>query len=49
MRRRALITLCLFGTAAFVALLHPVAGLAICIGCLLISLKPDVARNKAAS
>lgn len=43
MRRRAIVTLCLFGAAAFVALRYPYAGLAICIGCLILYLKPDTA------
>jgi uncharacterized membrane protein len=43
MRRRSLITLCLFGIAALVSLAFPLAGLAICIGCLTVYLKPDPA------
>ena len=41
MRWRSIITLFLFGTAAVVALRHPIAGLLICIGCLVVYLKPD--------
>ena len=46
MRWRSIITLCLFGTASFVALLHPMIGLAICIGCLLVYLKPHPAWKR---
>jgi len=41
MRVRSISTLCLFGLAAIVALKYPLAGLAICIGCLIVYLKPD--------
>jgi uncharacterized membrane protein len=41
MHIRSLATLALFGLAAIVALRYPVAGLAICIGCLVMYLKPD--------
>jgi uncharacterized membrane protein len=41
MRTRALVTLCLFGSAALVALKYPLAGLLICIGCLIAYLRPD--------
>lgn len=44
MRWRSVITLCLFGAAAVVALRYPIAGLAICIGCLIVYLKPDPGR-----
>jgi uncharacterized membrane protein len=37
---RAAATLCLFGSAAFVALRYPIPGLAICCGCLILYLKP---------
>lgn len=40
-RWRALITLCLFGIAAIVALTHPVIALAICAACLVVYIKPD--------
>jgi uncharacterized membrane protein len=43
MRWRSLTTLCLFGAAALVALRYPIAGLAICIGCLIVYLRPDPA------
>lgn len=39
-RWRSIVTLCLFGTAAIVALQRPLVGLAICIGCLALYLKP---------
>jgi uncharacterized membrane protein len=38
---RSITTLCLFGAAAFVALKFPLAGLGICICCLIVYLKPD--------
>lgn len=41
MRRRSLVTLCLFGAAALIALLQPIAGLAICIACLAVYLRPE--------
>ena len=34
-------TLCLFGMATVVALKYPLVGLAICIGCLIVYLRPD--------
>ncbi|MBV8492466.1 MAG: DUF1211 domain-containing protein [Alphaproteobacteria bacterium] len=40
-RIRSIVTLCLFGTAAVLALKHPLLGLGICIGCLIAYLKPD--------
>ncbi|HEY4078337.1 MAG TPA: TMEM175 family protein [Rhizomicrobium sp.] len=40
MRIRSISTLCLFGTAAIIALFFPVIGLLICIGCLIVYLKP---------
>lgn len=43
MRWRSLTTLGLFGAAAIVALWDPIAGLAICIGCLAVYLRPDPA------
>ena len=33
--------LCLFALASAVALKYPVAGLAICVGCLIAYLRPD--------
>ena len=41
MRIRALVTLCLFGIAAFVALKYPWVGLGICICCLIVYLRPN--------
>jgi len=41
MRFRSITTLCLFGLAAVVALKFPLAGLGICICCLIVYLKPD--------
>jgi uncharacterized membrane protein len=38
---RSITTLCLFGSAALVALKYPLAGLGICICCLIVYLKPD--------
>ena len=41
MRLRSITTLCLFGLAAVVALKYPLAGLGICICCLIVYLRPD--------
>ena len=41
MRLRSLITLCCFALAAVVALKYPLAGLALCICCLVVYLKPE--------
>ena len=41
MRIRSATTLCLFGAAAAVALKYPLAGLGICVCCLLVYLRPD--------
>jgi TMEM175 potassium channel family protein len=41
LRLRSVTTLCLFGLAAAVALKYPIAGLGICICCLVVYLKPD--------
>jgi uncharacterized membrane protein len=41
MRIRSIATLCLFALAAVVALRFPLAGLGICICCLILYLKPD--------
>ena len=41
MRLRSMVTLCLFGVAALVALALPLGGLAICILCLAFYLKPE--------
>jgi uncharacterized membrane protein len=48
MRVRAIVTLCLFAAAAIVALWYPLAGLGICILCLLVYLKPDPAGKRGA-
>jgi uncharacterized membrane protein len=44
LRWRSLVTLCLFGSAAVLALWWPVEALAICIACLAVYLKPDPTR-----
>jgi uncharacterized membrane protein len=44
MRFRSTTTLGLFGVAALVALKYPLAGLGICICCLIVYLKPDAPR-----
>jgi len=41
MRFRSVTTLCLFGVAALVALKYPLAGLGICICCLIVYLRPE--------
>ena len=41
MRVRSIVTLCLFGVAAVVALRFPLVGLGICCCCLIVYLKPD--------
>ncbi len=41
MRFRSIVTLCLFGAAAIVALQWPLAGLGLCICCLVVYLRPD--------
>ena len=41
MRIRSITTLCLFGVAAVAALKYPLAGLGICICCLVVYLKPE--------
>ena len=41
MRFRAIITLFLFAVAVIVALKFPVAGLGICVCCLIVYLRPD--------
>jgi uncharacterized membrane protein len=41
MRVRSIATLCLFGAAAVVALRYPLAGLGICICCLIVYLRPE--------
>jgi len=46
MRFRSITTLCLFGVAALLALKYPLAGLGICIACLILYLKPDPPRAR---
>jgi uncharacterized membrane protein len=41
MRLRSVATLCLFGAAAALALVAPLVGLCICIGCLIVYLRPE--------
>lgn len=41
LHRRSTVTLFLFGVAALTALVYPLAGLAICIACLALYLKPE--------
>lgn len=50
MHARSLISLCVFAAAAFVALKYPIAGLSMCIGCLVFYLRPEPpwARGPAA-
>ncbi|HEX3971168.1 MAG TPA: hypothetical protein VHX19_07580 [Stellaceae bacterium] len=38
---RAIVTLCLFAIAAGAALVYPLAGLGLCIVCLIVYLKPE--------
>src|SRR5262249_28623158 len=54
MHVRSVTTLCLFAIAAVVALKYPLAGLGICVCCLIVYLKPDppgagnrISRDKA--
>src|SRR5215469_11689776 len=47
MRIRSIVTLGLFGLAGLVGLRYPLAGLAICIGCLIVYLKPDPPDDKS--
>jgi uncharacterized membrane protein len=49
MHFRSVTTLCLFGVAALVALKYSLAGLGICICCLIVYLKPDPARSTEAN
>jgi TMEM175 potassium channel family protein len=46
MRYRAIATLCLFGIAAVAARKYPLAGLGICIACLIVYLKPEPPRGE---
>lgn len=43
---RSVVTLFLFGAAALIALRFPLAGLLICIGCLILYMKPDPADKR---
>jgi uncharacterized membrane protein len=47
MRIRSIATLCLFGAAGLVALKYPLAGLGICICCLIVYLRPDPPGTEA--
>jgi uncharacterized membrane protein len=49
MRIRSIATLCLFGVAAVVALYQPLLGLAICVACLVVYLKPGAPGVAAGS
>jgi uncharacterized membrane protein len=40
LRVRSIITLCVFGAAVLIALAFPLAGLALCIACLIVYLRP---------
>jgi uncharacterized membrane protein len=46
MRIRSTVTLGLFATATGVALKYPLAGLAICIACLIVYLRPEAPLRK---
>jgi uncharacterized membrane protein len=48
MHARSLVTLCVFAAAALVALKYPVIGLAMCIGCLVLYLRPEPPWAQAA-
>jgi len=41
MRIRSIVTLCVFGVAAYIALKYPFVGLGMCCCCLIVYLKPD--------
>ena len=43
---RAIVTLCVFAAAALVALKYPLIGLGLCIGCLIVYLKPEAPGAK---
>jgi uncharacterized membrane protein len=47
MRIRSIVTFLLFGTAAIVGLKYPLVGLATCICCLIVYLKPNPSRARA--
>ena len=46
MHYRSIITLCVFGAAAVVALKYPLFGLGMCICCLIVYLKPEAPGAK---
>jgi uncharacterized membrane protein len=46
MRLRSIATLCLFAVAAVLALRYPLAGLGICVCCLILYLKPEPPRAR---
>jgi len=48
MHARSLVTLCVFAAATLVALKYPVIGLAMCIGCLILYLRPEPPWAQAA-
>jgi hypothetical protein len=43
MRLRSIVTLCTFAAAAVFALKYPLIGLAMCICCLIVYLRPEAA------
>jgi uncharacterized membrane protein len=47
MHVRSIVTLCLFGVAALVALKFPVVGLGICCCCLAVYLKPEAPGSES--
>ena len=47
MRVRSIVTLCLFGAAAVVALRYPLTGLGTCVCCLVVYLKPEAPGAEA--
>jgi uncharacterized membrane protein len=46
MRIRSIATLCVFGAAALLALKYPLVGLAMCVGCLIVYLRPEAPGAK---
>ncbi len=46
MRIRSIATLCVFGTAAVLALKYPLVGLGMCVGCLIVYLRPEAPGAK---
>ena len=47
LRIRSIVTLCVFGVAAAIALKFPLVGLALCIACLIVYLRPAPAEAEA--